>query len=62
MKFSKIASLLLGIVAIVHLLRIIFNIEVLVDKTSMPMWISILGFIVPAVLSAGLWKEANRKM
>jgi len=62
MCFSKIASLLFGIVTIVHLLRFIFNIEVTVENVLVPMRISILGFIVPAVLSVGLWKETNRKM
>ena len=58
-SFTKIGSLLFGLVAILHLLRVIFNLEVIIDKTFVPMWISVIGFIIPGVLSVGLWKEAN---
>ena len=61
-SFTKLASLLLGLVSILHLLRVIFNIEVTVNDMNLPLWISILGFIIPAVLSVGLWKESNRKI
>ena len=59
-RFTKISALLLAIVAILHLLRVIFNIEVTVDTLNVPMWISIVGFFVPAILSAGLWKESKK--
>ena len=58
-SFTKIGSILFGLVAILHLLRVIFNLEVIIDKTFVPMWISVIGFIIPGVLSVGLWKEAN---
>ena len=58
--FTKISALLLAVVAVFHLLRVIFDIEVIVDQMSMPMWVSTVGFIIPAILSIGLWKESKR--
>ena len=57
--FSKIAAILLAIVAILHLARVVFNTQVLIDNVDIPMWISIVGFIVPALLSIGLWMESK---
>ncbi|MBT8260720.1 MAG: hypothetical protein HKO92_03895 [Flavobacteriaceae bacterium] len=58
--FTKISALLLAIVAILHLIRVIYKIDVTVDEIDMPMWISFVGFIVPAILSIGLLKEAKK--
>ena len=58
--FTKISALLLAVVAVFHLLCVIFDIEVIVDQMSMPMWVSTAGFIIPAILSIGLWKESKR--
>lgn len=58
-SFTKIGSLLFGLVAILHLLRVIFTLEVIIDNTYIPMWISVIGFIILSILCVGLWKEAN---
>ncbi len=59
--FTKIASVIFGIIALLHLLRLIISAEIVVAGFLLPMWISIGGLIVTAILSFGLWKEANRK-
>lgn len=58
--FTKLAALLLAIVAILHLLRVVFSIEMTINNIAIPMWISIAGFIIPAILSVGLLKESKR--
>ena len=55
--FTKIASVLLAVVGLLHLARVILNMQVIVGSLEIPMWVSILGFIVPSLLSIGLWRE-----
>ncbi len=55
--FIKIASILLALVGLIHLARIILNTQVIVGSLEIPMWVSIGGFIVPSLLSIGLWRE-----
>ena len=55
--FTKIASILLALVGLLHLARIILNMQVIVGSFETPMWVSIVGFIVPSTLSIGLWRE-----
>jgi hypothetical protein len=57
--FTKIAALLLGIIALIHLLRLITHWQVVINGFELPVWISIIGFIVAGVLSLGLWKESK---
>ena len=60
--FTKIVSLLLGVVALLHLLRLIFQWNVIFINYELPAWISILGFVIAAVLSMGLLKEGRVKL
>ena len=55
--FTKIASILLALVGLLHLARVILNMQVIVGSLEIPMWVSIVGFIVPSLLSIGLWIE-----
>ncbi|MEI6277685.1 MAG: hypothetical protein WCP08_16930 [Prolixibacteraceae bacterium] len=60
--FAKVASAIFGIIALLHLLRLTFQYpEIVVGDFKVPLWISIIGLIVTAVLCIGLWKEAIRK-
>ena len=59
--YTKIAAVLLAVVALLHLLRVILKLELSVDHVDMPMWLSIVGFIIPAFLSYGLVKESRAK-
>ncbi len=55
--FTKIASIILALVGLLHLARVILNMQVIVGSFEIPMWVSIVGFIVPSLLSIGLWRE-----
>lgn len=57
--FTKIASILLLIVGILHLIRVLLNMQLIVDSIEIPMWVSIVGFIIPILLSIGLWRESK---
>jgi len=59
--FTKIASLFLGVIALFHLLRLIFQWKVIFINYELPLWLSILGFVIASVLSIRLWKEAKVK-
>ena len=56
---EKVALLTSGIifltVSILHLLRAISNIEVKIGNYLLPRWISIVGFILPFLLSVWLF-------
>jgi hypothetical protein len=61
--FTKIASIIFGIIALLHLLRLtFFHVEITVDGCHVPMWISMIGFVVTGALCIGLWKEANKRL
>ena len=57
--FTKIAAVLLAIVSLLHLARVILNMDVMVGSVEIPMWVSVVGFIIPLLLSIGLWRESK---
>lgn len=56
---SLLAILVLSLVAIAHLLRLVFQAEVLVGGAAIPMWVSVVGLIVTGALAVALWREAQ---
>ena len=46
-----VAGIVFGIVALMHLLRLIFQAEVVIAGKKIPMWASIAGFVIPLILS-----------
>lgn len=58
--FSKIASILMAVIALIHLLRLIVHWKVTISEYEVPLWASILGIIIGMTLSIGLWKESNK--
>lgn len=57
---TTIVVILLVAISIAHLLRLMFQVEIVANGMNIPMWVSILGCIGPAVLALLLWRE-NRK-
>lgn len=55
--FTVIAIVVFGLVAFVHLLRLLLDWYVVVAGVSIPMWVSVLGFVVTAGLATLLWRE-----
>lgn len=58
--FSLIAALVLGLVALLQLLRVILGWSVVVDGLAIPLWASAVACLVAAVLAAMVWREARQ--
>lgn len=58
--FTTIAVVVFGLVGIAHLFRLLLGWEVTLNGNLVPMWVSVLGFLIPAGLSVMLWREARR--
>jgi len=56
---SLMAALVFALVAAAHLLRLISQVEVMVGGATIPMWVSVVGLIVPGALAVALWREAQ---
>lgn len=56
---SLFSCLVFTLVAVAHLLRLVFQVEVLVAGVVMPMWISVVGIVVAGALALALWQEAR---
>jgi len=54
---SLVAAILLWLIALAQLLRVLFRVEVRAGDVSIPLWVSILAFIVLAALGIWLWRE-----
>ena len=57
---TTIVVILLCAISIAHLLRLILQVDVVANGVNIPVWLSIFGCIVPAVLAFMLWRE-NKK-
>jgi protein-S-isoprenylcysteine O-methyltransferase Ste14 len=57
---TTIVVLLLIAISIAHLLRLIFQVNIVANGVNIPLWLSVFGCIVPAVLAWMLWRE-NRE-
>jgi protein-S-isoprenylcysteine O-methyltransferase Ste14 len=54
------AAILLTVVAPLQLLRAVAGVHVMIADTVIPIWVSVLGFVVAGGLAIGLWREARR--
>jgi len=52
-------AILLDLIAVAHLLRIVFHTEVIVGGWIVPMWVSGVGCAAAAVLSVLVFREAR---
>jgi hypothetical protein len=57
---TTIVVILLSAISIAQLLRLIFQVDIVANGVTIPLWVSIFGCIIPAVLAFMLWRE-NRK-
>jgi len=58
--FTSIAIGLLVLIALLHILRLVFGWEVIIHGVVMPMWASTLGVIIPGGLAFMVWRESRR--
>ncbi len=64
--FTTAAVVVFALVAVLHLARIVLGWTVIIGEsvvaiggTAIPMWVSYLGAIIPAVLAVMLWRESR---
>jgi hypothetical protein len=57
---TTIVTILLVAISIAHLLRLILQVDIVANGVNIPVWLSILGCIGPAVLAFMLWRENKR--
>lgn len=55
----RVASALFGLMAVAQLMRILIRPEVLVAGHPLPLWPSVLAFIILSGLSLWMWKLAR---
>jgi len=56
---SKLAIIVFSIVAILHLLRMVFDVSLTIDSWLVPQWVSVLGVVGPGVIAWLLFKESK---
>ncbi len=52
-----ITVVFLVLVALLHLLRLIFGVAITVNDMTIPMWASVLAVIGPGALAGWVWRE-----
>ena len=55
--FTKIASIFLIIISILHILRIVFDVEIVINNWSVPFWLNGVGAVITSLLSVMILKE-----
>lgn len=54
---ALLATVFLSLVAVLHVLRLVFQVPFIVGDTEIPMWASVLAVVVPGALAVWLWRE-----
>ena len=56
---TRLAIMMFTLVAIAHLLRIIYGIPVTIGEWFVPQWVSLCAIVVPALITTMLWRESR---
>ncbi len=57
--FTSIAIVIFSLVAVLHVLRLIFGWQAVIDGLVIPMWASVVGLIIAGGLAIMLWRESR---
>lgn len=55
----RIAGTIFGVVSVVHLLRLLTQVDVIIAGWPMPFWMNVAGCMVTAGLCVWLWRLAG---
>jgi membrane associated rhomboid family serine protease len=58
--FTTTAVILFALIALMQLLRFILGWEVTVNGVIVPIWASLIAFVIAAGLAVMLWRETRR--
>ena len=56
---TRVASIFLGIITLLHLLRVAAGWEIVIHEWQVPAWINLVLGAVTALLSVMLWRESR---
>jgi protein-S-isoprenylcysteine O-methyltransferase Ste14 len=59
--YSKIALVLFGLIALLHVLRLVFSVEIIISNFLVPQWVSYGGFLIFLFLFIGMWNEIKKR-
>ncbi|HVO65835.1 MAG TPA: hypothetical protein VMT12_05055 [Syntrophales bacterium] len=59
--FTIIAIVIFTLIAVAHILRIVFCTEVIVNGIPIPLWVSAVAAVIFGVLAYMLWRENRQK-
>jgi len=66
--FTTVTIVIFTLVASLHLARIVLGWKVIIGEsvvalggTAIPMWVSYLGAVIPAVLAIMVWRESRQR-
>ena len=54
---ALVATIFLSVVAVLHVLRLLFQVQVTAGSIEIPMWASIIAVIGPGLIAVWLWRE-----
>jgi hypothetical protein len=57
--FTRIAAVVFAIVAVAHLLRLIFQFPLVIGGFLVPLWINVIALIIAGLLAVMLWRESQ---
>jgi hypothetical protein len=57
---SLVVAIVLWLIAVAQLLRVLFRVDVRAGDVSIPLWVSMLAFIVLAAMGIWLWRERRK--
>ena len=60
--FSLVAGVFFLLIALAHVLRIVFSVSVVVQNTSIPMWVSVIAVVVAGYLAYAGLRLARRSL
>jgi hypothetical protein len=58
--FTRIAVVVFSLVAFMHLLRLFFHWQVIVNNMVVPQWVSVPGLVIAGALAFMLTREAKK--
>ena len=58
--YCIVSGMLFALVALAHLLRVLYGMSVYVDDNAIPMWVSWIGTAVPAALAFWAFRIAQQ--
>ncbi len=59
--FATIAIFIFGLVAFLHLLRLLLGWKIVIEGAEISMWASVVGCVVAGGLALMLWRESKKE-